>query len=439
MTTYGYQFPSFSSQARPYQYIPRNAQERELLRQQEIERKKQEFARQQAREPRAILQGYVDKAKGFADQADFSSVSNTLFGPLAQKIDDRFGPALDQAQQDASGFLSPYMERMRALIPQGGIMGQLLPPEEKRPPALLDRNNIKPDYSMVPPLLTSRTTLMNRDGRETPAPSMDAIPQMPMTDEERDAFRLTEPGKAIYGETDRKRDRTTFGEFLMNRPNLSDRLIRMGSAMQAASPRGLNAAMAAMGQAYTDKNAEIRAENLAALEAQQKAAGDNEDLFNDFQSQVFKYDKALEDFAKLEDSGIFIDLTGPIDGSIGSFLDSSGFPGTNPEREAFRIRLRKIIVDETLLNTANTKGAISDREMALFQSSVPTLKASEKVWIKWLTARRDNLIELQERIRSGRTVNRDDPVTFRNTYTIGSDSGSTTDGIPDDDEALFDF
>jgi hypothetical protein len=301
MTTYGYQFPSFSSQARPYQYIPRNAQERELLRQQEIERKKQEFARQQAREPRAILQGYVDKAKGFADQADFSSVSNTLFGPLAQKIDDRFGPALDQAQQDASGFLSPYMERMRALIPQGGIMGQLLPPEEKRPPALLDRNNIKPDYSMVPPLLTSRTTLMNRDGRETPAPSMDAIPQMPMTDEERDAFRLTEPGKAIYGETDRKRDRTTFGEFLMNRPNLSDRLIRMGSAMQAASPRGLNAAMAAMGQAYTDKNAEIRAENLAALEAQQKAAGDNEDLFNDFQSQVFKYDKALEDFAKLED------------------------------------------------------------------------------------------------------------------------------------------
>jgi hypothetical protein len=132
-------------------------------------------------------------------------------------------------------------------------------------------------------------------------------------------------------------------------------------------------------------------------------------------------------------------LTGPIDGSIGSFLDSSGFPGTNPEREAFRIRLRKIIVDETLLNTANTKGAISDREMALFQSSVPTLKASEKVWIKWLTARRDNLIELQERIRSGRTVNRDDPVTFRNTYTIGSDSGSTTDGIPDDDEALFDF
>ena len=314
-----------------------------------------------------------------------------------------------------------------------------VPPALSGVPPLLDRNNIKPDYSMVPPLLTSRTTLMNRDGRETPAPSMDAIPQMPMTDEERNAFRLTDPGKAIYGETDRKRDRTTFGEFLMNRPNLSDRLIRMGSAMQAASPRGLNAAMAAMGQAYTDKNAEIRAENLAALAAQQKAAGNNEDLFNDFQSQVFKYDKALEDFAKLKDSGLFIDVTGPIDGSIGSFLDSSGFPGTNPEREAFRIRLRKIIVDETLLNTANTKGAISDREMALFQSSVPTLKASEEVWIKWLTARRDNLIELQERIRSGRTVNRDDPVAFRNTYTIGSDSGSTTDGIPDDDEALFDF
>ena len=250
--------------------------------------------------------------------------------------------------------------------------------------------------------------------------------QAGMTDQERAAFRARFPGVEFeHHLTDKKRNRTSFGEFLMNSPGMSDRLIQMGSAMQAASGQGLHKALAAMGQAYSGVNAQQQAAELARMEIEAKGKSDNDDLFNDFESQLFKYDKALEDFDKIENAGFFLDITGPIDGWIGSKFDSSGLPFSNAEREAFRTRLRKIIVDETLLNTANTKGAISDKEMALFQSSVPTLQQSEEVWREWLTARRDNLIELQERIRSGRTVSRDAEIGFKNTYTIGSNSGSS--------------
>jgi hypothetical protein len=224
--------------------------------------------------------------------------------------------------------------------------------------------------------------------------------------------------------TDRKRDRTTFGEFLANRPGMSDRLIRMGSAMQAAAPRGLNAAMAAMGQAYSDVNAEQREQaQLAAqaqLEAQQKAAeaaNDNQELNDQFESQIFKYEKALEDFE------LYKNVTGLFDGTLRAFFEEADAFGMGDARKAaFRRRLQKIIVDETLLNTANTKGAISDKEMALFKSAVPSLTASEEAWVEWLKARRDNLIELQARLRNGVTVDKNAEIGFTNKYQHSSES-----------------
>ena len=232
------------------------------------------------------------------------------------------------------------------------------------------------------------------------------------------------PVDQFESSTDRKRDRTTFGEFLANRPGMSDRLIRMGSAMQAASPRGLNAAMAAMGQAYSDVNAEQREQaQLAAqaqLEAQQKAAeaaSDNQELNDQFESQIFKYEKALEDFE------LYKNVTGLYDGTIGAFFEEADAFGMGDARKAaFRRRLQKIIVDETLLNTANTKGAISDKEMALFKSAVPSLTASEEAWVEWLKARRDNLIELQARLRNGVTVDKNAEIGFTNKYQHSSES-----------------
>jgi hypothetical protein len=62
--------------------------------------------------------------------------------------------------------------------------------------------------------------------------------------------------------------------------------------------------------------------------------------------------------------------------------------------------LQGLAVDETLLNTARTKGAISDKEMALFKSPIPSLSDDrEKVWKPYVEQRIpviEKLIQFQQ-------------------------------------------
>ena len=59
--------------------------------------------------------------------------------------------------------------------------------------------------------------------------------------------------------------------------------------------------------------------------------------------------------------------------------------------------LQELKVAETLANTALTKGAISNAEMALFMSPIPALTDDrEKVWKPWLEARKPVLEKIQK-------------------------------------------
>jgi hypothetical protein len=59
--------------------------------------------------------------------------------------------------------------------------------------------------------------------------------------------------------------------------------------------------------------------------------------------------------------------------------------------------LQELKVAETLANTALTKGAISNAEMALFMSPIPALTDDrEKVWKPWLEARQPVLEKIQK-------------------------------------------
>ena len=72
-------------------------------------------------------------------------------------------------------------------------------------------------------------------------------------------------------------------------------------------------------------------------------------------------------------------------------------PGVNQVAQAFGIggadklaqlkQLTEVKVDETLLNTARTKGAISNQEMELFQKPIPADYANKDVWKAWLNNR----------------------------------------------------
>lgn len=59
--------------------------------------------------------------------------------------------------------------------------------------------------------------------------------------------------------------------------------------------------------------------------------------------------------------------------------------------------LQGLTVDETLLNTARTKGAISNTEMMLFKSPIPSLSDDrEKVWKPWIEQRLEVLDKLEK-------------------------------------------
>ena len=66
--------------------------------------------------------------------------------------------------------------------------------------------------------------------------------------------------------------------------------------------------------------------------------------------------------------------------------------------------LMDLKVDATLLKTAQTKGAISDSEMKLFQQPTPSIDDQETVWIEWIKKRQEALRKVRERLAGGTTV-----------------------------------
>ena len=218
---------------------------------------------------------------------------------------------------------------------------------------------------------------------------------------------------------------------------LSQKLIAAGAAMQGASHLGGNAAMAAAGQAYTDLNQSDMDRKDAYAAAQAEAMQENMDLLNQYDQQDQQYSNVLAKFDQYGD-----EVTGPIDGTAGSFFDKIGMGDS--EREAFRYELRQTIVDNTLLNTAQTKGAISDREMALFQSGVPSLKDTEEVWKAWIKARQENLRQIRYRLANNIRVSQGAEVGFENSYVVPSQSpqtnssNSTAEPLSAEDQALVD-
>ena len=143
-----------------------------------------------------------------------------------------------------------------------------------------------------------------------------------------------------------------------------------------------------------------------------------------------KFDNAIAGFIKYGDT-----VTGPIDSRYQAFKDKTGInlPGgdkADPERAAFLLSLREIIVNDTLLKTAMTKGAISNAEMALFQQGIPNVEMQEDVWIAWLTARRQNIEMIQDRIRNGTRISLDSGVGFANAYTAPGSGSSAPAAAP---------
>lgn len=118
-----------------------------------------------------------------------------------------------------------------------------------------------------------------------------------------------------------------------------------------------------------------------------KAAEDAIPVLNDVKGLSERWKEALK---LVGTQGTAAQLQGiPFISGIAGF-----FGGDEVAKNKF---LEGLTVDETLLNTARTKGAISNQEMTLFKSPIPSVTDDrEKVWKPWIEKRLEVLTKLEK-------------------------------------------
>ena len=120
------------------------------------------------------------------------------------------------------------------------------------------------------------------------------------------------------------------------------------------------------------------------------------------------YDTQL---SKMDEMTQYIDdpnngaLTGVWAGTGGQVMDRIGVNGEEGVvRQQKRNEMKQWRVDMTLANTAKTKGAITEKEMALFKSPLPEFYDDPRLWSSGIKERRKALQTIRDRIANGITV-----------------------------------
>ena len=190
---------------------------------------------------------------------------------------------------------------------------------------------------------------------------------------------------------------------------LADRnemLIRVGGAMYSGALKGdgIGAATREYGaiqdqnrKAQMEANKMADARRLAEARLRQARAGSSTRSRSggaDTSGMLYNYQRALDAIRESRAQGG--DLTGII-GVAKSFVDNF----TGDEDAARRLILDRVRVDDALLRVAETKGAVSNTEMALFLKPAPTQWQDEAIWEQWIIDRMEALQRVQNRLDQG--------------------------------------
>jgi len=182
---------------------------------------------------------------------------------------------------------------------------------------------------------------------------------------------------------------------------LHEMLIRIGGAGLANSHLGGNRQTADATAMYGNimdynRGQALKKYNIDMAKAKKtaKQARADADYLGNIDQSLADMDRAL---MGLKDGGV----TGLWDGTVGSFLDSM----TGDPKETTRLLLQKLKVDDTLLRIAQTKGAISNKEMDLFMSPAPKVGFhDEEVWKTWINDRKVALQRIKARLTGNMQV-----------------------------------
>ena len=184
-----------------------------------------------------------------------------------------------------------------------------------------------------------------------------------------------------------------------NQIGLSETLRRVGGAMVGASGQGGLAAYQAASDAYSgiqDENRRLSQAEQARLDAINEAALDRQATTQAAAAEMIQETAPLIQDAQAQQTKIS-DLINILSGNDPEFGDVNAVGMTKGSDTAqsigemfgtkgaiVRKRLMELVIESTLTKTAKTKGAISDREMELFQKDIPSMYADESVWVDWL-------------------------------------------------------
>ena len=163
-------------------------------------------------------------------------------------------------------------------------------------------------------------------------------------------------------------------------------LIRMGSAgIRGAASGGLES-LAAIGDAYAGAQDLNRTNALAAYNRAMTQRAAQQKQTQEAMGEINKFDATLDNFEKaagfIGEGG----LTGLFQGTVGKFLDRTGLTGDDGAANK-RLLLERLRVDDLLVRVAETKGAISNKEMEIFARPAPSMTDDESVWEDWINER----------------------------------------------------
>ena len=230
--------------------------------------------------------------------------------------------------------------------------------------------------------------------------------------------------------------------------NTAEMLMRVGGAMQAGAANGYGAAMGAASNEYGKIQDQRRAADTAAFEQAEatrlkeeamkaaaararssgggKAAAVKSKALTGVNDAMYSMQRGLDAIADSRASGG--NLTGVGGIFKGAFDNFTGDADANR-----RLILSRLKIDDTLLRTAETKGAISNVEMALFLEPAPKTIQDEQIWVDWLNERMRTLRAVQYRLQTGEEL----PLDQRSQKYDPSTGAPSNSSLSDDDMAYI--
>lgn len=189
-------------------------------------------------------------------------------------------------------------------------------------------------------------------------------------------------------------------------------LFRIGGAMMdgALEGRGFSAGIQEYGN-IMDYNREQDMARYQEEEARRLEEQRRQDLLRKMSAANAKTKKgdteaAAKALVSLQNAQDVLDGFDKRDGIVGwqSFFLRGWDQMTGDERENIRLKIESMKVDRVLANIAQTKGAISEKEMDIFMSDQPSWLAGEEIWRKWITDYMAAIRVMHTNLQNGTTV-----------------------------------